>query len=58
MEDTFVLKIQLGNEAMQSKSHIAAALRELAFDLENLDRERFGIVRDENGNTVGQWEIQ
>jgi hypothetical protein len=63
MEDTFVLKIQLGNEEMQSGIDVANALRSTA--AENLNRisgklaaGEYGYVIDANGNNVGSWEIQ
>jgi hypothetical protein len=53
----FQLQIKLGNEAMQTASDVADALRRVA---ERLDERGFdaptGIVRDINGNLVGAWE--
>jgi hypothetical protein len=52
--DTFVLKIKMGNAAMQTLDDIAAALHDAA---ERIARDDLatGRVRDVNGNTVGQW---
>jgi hypothetical protein len=62
MSDTrnvFKLKIEMGNAAMMRRGHIAGALRRIADTvgarLGNGAIE--GIIRDYNGNTVGQWEF-
>lgn len=59
MEDTFVLKIQLGDDAMQTPSDVADALRATAeaIEMSGLER-RYGRVVDINGNSVGEWELQ
>lgn len=64
----FSLRIELGNEAMQTGADIAGALHELAGRVAtfaedtNYDRGRgwpgtAGPIRDVNGNTVGSWEV-
>lgn len=53
---TFTLEIQLGNAAMQTPEDVALALRELAERLEGSGPTE-GMVRDENGNTVGRWTL-
>jgi hypothetical protein len=60
---TFTLTIELGNEAMQTGTDLARALREVAVRLERRP-ERFtegledaGRIQDENGNTVGGWHV-
>lgn len=62
----FILEISLGNDAMMDTAHLAKALEEVAAafnandvtDADKLDAyDRRGVVRDENGNTVGKWEI-
>jgi hypothetical protein len=65
MEDTFVLKIQLGNDAMQSGFEVAAALRATANKIEKsphghteMTTRDYGYVIDVNGNNVGSWEVQ
>jgi len=55
----FKLKIKLGNAAMQTGSDVASALRKAASAVE-IDDElagRGGIIRDLNGNTVGDWSV-
>jgi hypothetical protein len=54
MFDKFSLEIELGNDSMQSGPDVAAALRKVADRIEN-DLEARGIIRDENGNTVGRF---
>ena len=49
----FTLKIETGNAAMCEPEHVADALREVA---DKLDAgEETGGIRDENGNTVGEF---
>ena len=56
MNGKFILTIELGNDAMKSRKHVANALREVAKTiLENKDPEK--KIRDLNGNTVGKWEF-
>jgi len=51
----FNLKLELGNEAMQTGSDVARALREVAA---KLDRGAdSGRVMDANGNSVGEWDL-
>jgi len=54
---TFTLKITLGNEAMQTGSDIARALRDIADDIEDQDQMSGtgGNIMDDNGNSVGKW---
>lgn len=53
---SFKLDIELGNDAMQSAAHVAAALRKVADAVESrgLIPTPQGI-HDENGNRVGSW---
>ena len=58
----FILKINLGNEAMLTGYDIAGALRDIADkvnDNENM-REFSGEKRilDINGNSVGTWSVK
>lgn len=53
----FVLKIKLGNEAMQSAEDVAWALRHLAHRLEE-PGPTSGKVMDLNGNVVGSWTLE
>lgn len=55
----FVLSIEMGNDQMQTRHHLACALYELAKQLENRDlfSRGKGPMRDANGNKVGEWEL-
>lgn len=55
MQDTFTLKIDLGNAAMGTPEDVADALRSIASDV--ADGDESGIIRDLNGNTVGRWTV-
>lgn len=59
MTDTFVLKIELANAAMQTPYDVSQALIDLAARLHS----EFGFggyagIKDANGNVVGSWEVQ
>jgi hypothetical protein len=64
---TFTLKIELGNDAMQTYDDIAAALRKVAARLNSggntvIDEDADlaitgGRIKDVNGNTVGEWSL-
>lgn len=57
--EQFALRIEMGNEAMQTPQDIANALREAADKLDRLDPEitfSKGSIHDLNGNKVGKWE--
>ncbi len=56
----FVLKITLGNDAMQTGYDIAGALKNTARTLELFPQEMHEghIIRDINGNTVGLWRVK
>jgi hypothetical protein len=56
MKDRFTLTIKLGNDAMRTSRHVAAALNEIAKRLRQAGSVD-GLVRDVNGNTVGQYEF-
>lgn len=52
----FELKITLGNDAMKYRRHIGEALRKVGERIEwHHDTE--GLIRDENGNKVGEWKL-
>jgi hypothetical protein len=51
----FLLKINLGNDAMQTGSDIAGSIRVVADQLENGFSAR--AIWDINGNQVGQYKI-
>lgn len=52
----FVLKIKLGNDAMQTQGDIAEALINAAHRIEynGLD----GVIMDVNGNSVGYYNLR
>jgi hypothetical protein len=60
----FELKITLGNDAMQTPTDVAAALKDLAEKLELIGDgpvdpyDGSGKIRDLNGNTVGTWRFE
>jgi hypothetical protein len=53
--EKFTLNIELGNEAMQTGEDVARALRAVAKKLDG--GADSGRVQDENGNTVGEWDL-
>lgn len=62
--DRFNIVINLGNDAMRTPQHVAAALAEIAASLQTARPfNKWGPsslsepVRDVNGSTVGQWEV-
>jgi hypothetical protein len=57
MRDTFTLTIELGNDAMRKRRHVASALRDVANAIGQGQADE-GRIRDENGNTVGRWEFK
>jgi hypothetical protein len=63
MEGTFVLRIELGNDAMQTPADVYGALSDMAYRVlapneltEWIVTE--GKITDYNGNTIGEWKIQ
>ena len=59
---TFTLTLDLGNAEMQEFGHIGRALSDLAAKLTDIGDaaptgSETGTIRDENGNTVGTWEV-
>jgi hypothetical protein len=57
----FRLTINLGNVAMQTSNDVAAALHTVASYLRGSgewDHLGSGMVRDDNGNTVGRWSVE
>ena len=58
---TFTLKIELGNDAMQSSGDVAQSLAKVAQTLRAVGSfEDFAeeSIRDTNGNTVGSWKVK
>lgn len=56
MSDTFTLRIDLGNAAMQTREDVAEALGNIAENIAFSTHES-GTIRDANGNSVGSWEL-
>lgn len=56
-DGNFKLEIALGNEAMQTGSDVAEALRFIAGRVEANDpiRSASGMIQDNNGNRVGTY---
>jgi hypothetical protein len=56
----FVLSIELGNDAMIDSLDVAQALLDVAKILsrDSGDAMEHGVVRDANGNTVGEWSTK
>lgn len=61
MSPRFVLKIKLGNDAMQTGEDVARALREVAEWIDDdtpFDQPEDGkTIFDVFGNTVGNWHV-
>ena len=51
----FTLRIEMGNEAMQTPEDVAESLRDVANRLNYGADSRSGKIRDYNGNVVGEW---
>jgi hypothetical protein len=58
---TFTLQITLGNDAMRTPRHVAAALRAVAKTVASHQSvgvfEQLRSIMDVNGNSVGRWEF-
>jgi hypothetical protein len=52
---SFTMRVTLGNDAMQTSEHVAAALRQVAA-LIGRGRD-CGKVMDANGNSCGVWDL-
>lgn len=55
MDKFFTVTIRLGNDAMQTQEDVARALRTVAAKLDTGETE--GKIRDDNGNTVGEFKF-
>lgn len=58
----FNLTIELGNDLMRTSRHLKKALagvgeRVMAAIPQVINREESGRIRDDNGNTVGEWNV-
>ena len=54
--DEVIIKIKMGNAAMQNEMDLATALQGIAEKLQNGERPEF--IRDLNGNRVGTIEYK
>ena len=57
---TFTMKIEFGNEAMQSLADVAQATSRIFADFANRTEEATddaGRIYDYNGNKVGTWSV-
>lgn len=57
-----VIEVELGNDAMQSAADAAvsineALVRQSASAYDPLNEHETGSIHDDNGNTVGTWEV-
>lgn len=53
----FTLTIRLGNDAMQTVEDVEDALRQLVKS-RAISNGSSPYIRDANGNTVGEWQVQ
>ncbi|KKL46485.1 hypothetical protein LCGC14_2345070 [marine sediment metagenome] len=57
----FELRIELGNDDMQTGVDISVALEQVARQIEDLGLlsrgGEYGKIQDINGNSVGGWEV-
>lgn len=59
----FTLEIKLGNEAMTDTLDISEALKRVVAELESYHvgidpiEPALGVIRDYNGNRVGEWGV-
>lgn len=51
----FVLKINLGNDAMQNADDIGEMLKHYGSKIRATGKYDMGTMHDQNGNTVGQY---
>ena len=57
----FILKIDIGNDAMKTPRDICRTLREIADNIKDArinDLRHYQSVRDVNGNRIGQFGIK
>jgi hypothetical protein len=52
----FILEIDLGNEAMQTREDIAWALERASMMVRHGNYPLGATIRDDNGNVVGKYE--
>jgi hypothetical protein len=57
--EELVVQINVGNDSMLEGYHLAAALRKIAKQLDECSTEKQSHkIMDENGNSVGTWELR
>lgn len=56
----FILKIDLGNDAMQTDEDIAIVLNNVAYAINTygLKKDQIYKILDVSGNTVGSWSVK
>jgi hypothetical protein len=52
------ITVEMGNDAMQTETDLADALRKLAKRIETSGLARITKVMDENGNNVGKVDVE
>lgn len=55
MVGTFIVEIEPGSDAMQSRADVGAVLRELGEKIDGDGWTGEGTIQDGNGNSVGRW---
>lgn len=60
MNGTFILRIDFGDGGVETPQDLAQVLREMAAKVESKDicEEGSGKLLDDNGNHIGDWEIE
>ena len=55
----FILKIDIGNDAMCTENHISRALNRIASEIDSVGMlyHQTYQIRDINGNVVGNYEV-
>lgn len=56
MNGSFTVTIELGNDAMKTRRDIFVALKSVAIKV--IGGANHGAVKDENGNSVGEFELK
>jgi hypothetical protein len=52
-----IVTVQMGNDAMQVPADVALAVIRVGVRLMDADTLGAGIIKDENGNYVGNWRF-
>jgi hypothetical protein len=56
--NVFKLTIELGNDAMETNTDVARALTQVVKKIRESRLNDAGSIRDDNGNTVGEWSFE